>query len=428
MDELKQFGKALMQYKSYKERQEHLIKSLDHLSYYFPEVYSQILREIKKREIESNDPNKITKWLNISTSKTYYVQLHEALMLVNNNNTMAKEQYTTSIKHMLCQTIEKNTNIEFVIKICDLIEKSSHLQTIYENLKHLIHQVKQLNGNKFNTRMDSQTENMTGHFDSLNIEGYQTFQQQPIPVWPTMIQPNNLKQHGLPHFNLECFGYENFEMKATANQYPNFSVTQTLPNLTIVNQEMDGAVMKWLHYLKLHKYQWFFNSLSYLEIEFIDEDNIEGFITKVNKNSITKGAQKKICVSTKALRDRQSKLNNLLMVLDLEVTPVELCELITYMRDILHYPIPNKNCVVGDQIQKDIVLIMDKILDHLMEKLSATRYLVSNSLLGSSINKYMECTFLIAGNQIFMKDQVEKILLFRQIIEYKVNHMPRNFM
>jgi len=90
---------------------------------------------------------------------------------------------------------------------------------------------------------------------------------------------------------------------------------QSLDNLTILDQEMDGAVAKWLHYLKLHKYQWFFNSLSYLEIEFINEDNIDDFIAKVNKNSITKGAQKKICLSTKTLRDRSQKLNNLLLVI-----------------------------------------------------------------------------------------------------------------
>lgn len=77
---------------------------------------------------------------------------------------------------------------------------------------------------------------------------------------------------------------------------------------------MDGAFAKWLHYLKLHKYQWFFNSLSYLEIECIDEENIESFIVKVNKNTITKGAQKKICLSTKTLRDRTKKMDNILMV------------------------------------------------------------------------------------------------------------------
>lgn len=83
----------------------------------------------------------------------------------------------------------------------------------------------------------------------------------------------------------------------------------------MVNEDIDGAIYKWLHYLKLHKYKWFFNSLSYFEIESIDEDNIERFITKVNKNSITKGAQKKICLSTKMLRERPQKLKELLTVI-----------------------------------------------------------------------------------------------------------------
>lgn len=104
-------------------------------------------------------------------------------------------------------------------------------------------------------------------------------------------------------------------MNATVNKYPMFDLLQQgHPHLTIVSQEMDGAVMKWLHYLRLHKYKWFFMSLSYHEIEFIDEDNIEGFLNKANNNSITKGAQDKICLSTKALRERPEKLYNLYVV------------------------------------------------------------------------------------------------------------------
>lgn len=98
------------------------------------------------------------------------------------------------------------------------------------------------------------------------------------------------------------------------NRWSTYDFQSSFSNITIVDQDMDGAFAQWLHYLKLHKYQWFFNSLSYLEIECIDEENIEAFISKVNKNSITKGAQKKICLSTKILRDRKKKLDELLMV------------------------------------------------------------------------------------------------------------------
>lgn len=90
---------------------------------------------------------------------------------------------------------------------------------------------------------------------------------------------------------------------------------RTIPNITIVSQHMDEAVAKWLRYLKLHKYKWFFDGLSYLEIEFIDEDNIKSFILKVNTSSITKGAQKKICLSTTKLRNRRQKFKDLLMVI-----------------------------------------------------------------------------------------------------------------
>lgn len=115
-------------------------------------------------------------------------------------------------------------------------------------------------------------------------------------------------------FFIDSYQYDHFEMVEDINKHSIFDSAHTHSNLTIVGQEMDKAVAKWLNYLKLHKYQWFFNALSYLEIECIDEDNIGWFIAKANINSISKGAQKKICISTKTLRDRQQKLKDLLMV------------------------------------------------------------------------------------------------------------------
>lgn len=97
------------------------------------------------------------------------------------------------------------------------------------------------------------------------------------------------------------------------------------------------------------------------------------------------------------------------------------------MLDILHYPIPNKNCVVGDQLQQDIILIMEKSLNQIIEKLYDTNYLVANSLLGTSINKYLECTLLITSNQIFMKHQIDKIVLFTEKLKNVIYKMPKNF-
>lgn len=113
---------------------------------------------------------------------------------------------------------------------------------------------------------------------------------------------------------MKCFGYDHLKIIATTNRNSACGVPQTTSNLTIVDQEMDGAVIKWLYYLKLHKYQWFFNSLSFFTIVLIDEYNIEKFIHKININSIKKDAQKKICKSTKLLRNRSQKLKDILIV------------------------------------------------------------------------------------------------------------------
>ncbi|CAI6344719.1 unnamed protein product [Macrosiphum euphorbiae] len=430
---MKQLATTLMQYRSFKEKQECLSKSLDHLSFDYPDIYVMLYREIKRRELESNDPNRIAKWLS-NSEQNPYVKLHESLMMVKNKNIMAKEELMYSLSAMLNQTIKNGTNIEAAVKICHLIRKSSNLKIFNETLKELIGQVNQLSSTQRHMPKETKTENIwRNNFRPPQIDPFQRFnfksaQQQHTPVWQNMLQPTNSEAaRGQPHFSIDCYGYDHLEMIASVNSATTVRNSQTLNTLTIVDQGMDGAVAKWLHYLKLHKYQWFFNSLNYLEIVFIDEDNIDGFIAKVNRNFITKGAQKKMCISTKTLRDRPQKLYDLLLKLDLEVTPNELCELVSYMRDILHYPIPNKNCVVGDQLQQDIVLVMEKLLNQLLEKLGFVHSLVAQSLLGMSINKYLECTLLIIGNQMFVKHQIDRTMMFADTLKYKVHRIPRNF-
>ncbi|VVC25002.1 Hypothetical protein CINCED_3A010411 [Cinara cedri] len=496
MDEMKQFANVMIHHKCFKERQGCLTESLDHFSIEYPELYSLLYMEIKKRGMEFNDPNKMFKWLTTSTSNNNYKKLHEALIFVKKNNIMAQEQYIIDIKHLLCQAIEKKTNINEAVKICRLIEKLPNLTFINGRLSNLIQEVTRLNAYyRPNTLMVTQekyfmannfkpeqqniqtsqqqqtlvspyslvqptctqflhgsshfsycygpletkanyykyssfdlnqrplTENLTASFESLNVDDSQLIQQQPIPVLSPMLQPNNLiPRYGLPHFNLNHFGLGDFEINSF-NKCPAFDLTQLLPNQTVVSQEMDGAVMKWLYYLRIHKYQWFFNSLSYHEIEFIDEDNIEGFITKVNKNSITKGALSKICLSCKELRERPKKLNDLLMTLDSEVPLTELCESIKYLRHILNYPIPNKNCVIGDKLQQDIVCVMGKLFYQLQANICVTNCLSASNPLGYCINKYLLCTMLINENQIFMRNQIEKVLYFAESLKYKVRIM-----
>lgn len=129
VEEMKILVNALMEIKSIKERQKRLSETIDYLSFCYPDLFSLLFREIKKRELESNDLYKISKWFNNSNS---YVKLHGALVLVKNNNILAKEEYLRNLNRMLCQTIENGTNIDATVKICRLIEKSSHLESIYK--------------------------------------------------------------------------------------------------------------------------------------------------------------------------------------------------------------------------------------------------------------------------------------------------------
>lgn len=126
---MNKFAKAIMQIKYFQQRQKRLGESIDRLSFDYPDVYATLFREIKKRELEANDPNKINNWLDTSNS---YEKLHEALMLVKNNNMIAKEAYTVNLKRMLTHTITNGTYINEAMKVCYLIEKSPSLSSIYE--------------------------------------------------------------------------------------------------------------------------------------------------------------------------------------------------------------------------------------------------------------------------------------------------------
>lgn len=131
VEEMKQLAMALMQFKSFKDQNQCLKEALDALSFNYPDIYTQLFREVKKREMTYNDPNQITKNLNFSNQDTY-VKLHEALILLKNHNIIAKEKYIDNIKLMLSHTIKNRINIDFAMKICNLIKKSPHLKYIHE--------------------------------------------------------------------------------------------------------------------------------------------------------------------------------------------------------------------------------------------------------------------------------------------------------
>lgn len=131
VDVIEQLVKLLMQYKSTKDRQECMSELLNHMSLNYVDFYSLLWREMKKREVESNDPNKISKWL-INPNPNSLIKLHDALMYVKTNNIIAQEVYLNNIQVMLYQTIINKTNIEVAVKICCLIEKSPHLKIMHE--------------------------------------------------------------------------------------------------------------------------------------------------------------------------------------------------------------------------------------------------------------------------------------------------------
>jgi len=129
---MKRLAEALMECESDEQRRKCLIESLNDLSFDYPDVYSMLFMEMKIREIDANDPNKMSEWLSTSNTLNSIVKIHEALILVKSDDMMVKEEYLDNLKNMLRRTIENRTHVEEVVKICYLIEKSPSLKTIHE--------------------------------------------------------------------------------------------------------------------------------------------------------------------------------------------------------------------------------------------------------------------------------------------------------
>jgi len=131
VEETKQLARALMNKRSYKDRNDLLGEMLDYLSFEFSDCYSLLVREIRKRQIQNNTPHLITKWIRNSTEKSF-IKLNESLLLVRPNNYIAKELHTANVTCMLNDTIEQSINVDAALKICNTIRDSSHLWDVYE--------------------------------------------------------------------------------------------------------------------------------------------------------------------------------------------------------------------------------------------------------------------------------------------------------
>ncbi|XP_025193421.1 uncharacterized protein LOC112593272 [Melanaphis sacchari] len=257
-------------------------------------------------------------------------------------------------------------------------------------------------------------DNDNNDFEQLSVSHNQ---RQNIPVWPTAIYPSN---NYTSQFKLDQLNNSECTKMLTFNGHTKKPSLEIFSKQTIVNQLMVEPVLMWLNIKDLINYTWFFIELSIGEIEAINENNIDYFISKINKNSMTRAAKKKICFETKLLRDRKSTCQKLILFLDLEVTPNELWEYITCVHDILFSPIPNKNCMIDDKLQEDIILIMQKLLYQLYDKISGKGKYFIHSQFGMSINKYLRCTFLISMNEAFTNNQVEKTIIFAEMLKNKV--------
>jgi hypothetical protein len=102
----------------------------------------------------------------------------------------------------------------------------------------------------------------------------------------------------------------------------------------------------------------------------------------------------------------------------------QLFNIITYMQDILQYPIPNRNCMTGEVLLNEIVIFMEYFILEINTQLFAIKFINPESVLVTIIKKYFECIFLILENQVFMGKHIKKVKFLKKMLIDIVQSMP----
>lgn len=101
---------------------------------------------------------------------------------------------------------------------------------------------------------------------------------------------------------------------------------------------------------------------------------------------------------------------------------------IDFMKNALVYPIPNKNCCDDFELQDDMLLVMSKLLDVLLDRLYVMRFIKIESDVGMTIQGYLDCSSLIINNDIFTKKHIDDMIeLVKKLME-KLKDIPKDFL
>lgn len=118
------------------------------------------------------------------------------------------------------------------------------------------------------------------------------------------------------------------------------------------NQPSMKSIMSWLKSLRLHKYSWVFNNLTYEQMLRLDDDMLETI-------GITKGARHKILLSIAKLKDRSTMLTEL----ETEVmNGADLNAALKKVKSVLQSPL---QIAKGEDLPAQIVRVMGKGDNHL---------------------------------------------------------------
>lgn len=243
------------------------------------------------------------------------------------------------------------------------------------------------NTSRLNRRSNSLTPAQTSSNENLNPA---------IDVWSSQ---ENLQQSSKPR-SYSLSNDKTFPLHTTTLQSSS-SETRLQDLQTLNNSPAMKSIVSWLKSLRLHKYSWVFNNLTYEQMLSLTEESLQSI-------GITKGARHKLLLSIGKLKERST----MLMELETEVmNGGDLLNALKKVKSVLQTPL---QVTSGEDLPSLFVKVMGKVCTQLLMRRQSSEECF---LLFISLSERVE------NSDVFNEEQKRRLSMWREQIIH-VNHIP----
>ncbi|XP_065159039.1 protein Smaug isoform X1 [Atheta coriaria] len=290
-----------------------------------------------------------------------------------------------SFKHLLKQVVHRVTPENFVHS--PMNESSDESASPKPEVNNRFVSDMQNIQNRLNRRSNSLTPAQTSSHENLS----------PAPdVWSSQ---ENLHQQSMKPRSYSLSSDKTINLHNTLQSSSSETRLQDLQMMN--NQPIMRSIVGWLKSLRLHKYSWVFNNLTYEKMLNLTDDSLDNI-------GITKGARHKLLLSISKLRERS------LVLTMLETEVMNGCELPAALRKLKGVMMSPLLLVAPDEdLPAQFVKVMGKV---------CTQLLMLRQPSEESLNNFVTLCDRAETNDAFTAEQKRRLTLWRG----QVKNSPQN--